>query len=299
MTETLETATPAVVHSAQGRDVSDYQPVQTVASWAGYNFGFAKATEGTGWTGSTFRQNWANLEVAVTSRGDFPVRGAYHFLHPGADPVAQAAHFMSVVGGAGLVPGDVLVCDSELPSGAAAGAPPARAVRQHVTADAAALATAQVDAATLAFCDEVARRAGARHPVVVYTMHAVGQYLHQTAQRYPLWFAWPSNTAPPASMIAPWSRWLFWQWGTAPGNGGDADAFNGTVADLAAWAARWQPHGPYRHVGTGETLSQIAARRGTTPRHLLDVSAAAYTDADLELLYNAPLKNVAWYSTNP
>lgn len=277
MTPTATEVPEAVFHSAQGRDVSPYQPVQTVADWAGYNFGFCKATEGTGWTaGANFTENWANLEVCVTSRKDFPLRGAYHFLHPASDPVAQARYFMSMVKAAGLKPGDALVVDSEILAGISADGKdlvpgkPMRRSHLPVTEADLALIPEQVDAATLAFCDEAARLGGKVHPVIVYTMHEVGQHLVKTAAKYPLWFAWPSNTAPPAGMIAPWKDWLLWQWSWAGGNRGDLDAFNGTVADLAAFVAKYLPpkfikvHKKLLITADGtESLRQVAHRYQT------------------------------------
>lgn len=298
--------------SARGRDVSDFEPVQAVSSWAGYAFGIAKATEGLSWTAKTFPANWANLEACVTSRSDFPLRGAYHFLHPGQDPAAQARHFVSVVKAAGLLPGDMLACDSELLAGVIAavsgegseelpltiGMMPRRASLTVTAADL-ALSLAAVDAATLAFCDQVRALAGPHHPIVVYTMHAVGRHLARTAAKYPLWLAWPSAAPPPAAMVAPWKSWLLWQDSWSSPGGGDGDRFSGDVAALAAWASGYRRTGPFRHVAAGESLNQIAARRHTTARHLLDVSLAAYTGEDIAALLAAPLDGVPYYSSNP
>lgn len=244
------------VHSAEGRDFSDFQRTQAVADIKADDFDFTKATEGTGWTSVTFPANWANMEAAGRPRG------AYHFLHPGADPVAQARHFHSVVKAAGIRHGDMLVVDSELTAGVAAIAPvKGGAIRNHLPLTDADLATtpSRVDACTKAFLDEVSRlliadgffrRTGILRrkvptcPLITYTMHAVGQYLASTAKAYPvLWFAWPSSTAPPAGMIAPWKSWTFWQWAFASkeSGGGDADAFNGTPAALHAFIASYLP----------------------------------------------------------
>src|SRR6266700_4008854 len=91
--------------SAQGEDRSDFQ---AVFPWSGLDFGFVKATEGTGWTGHTFAANWAELAKEAKPRG------AYHFLHPSEDPVVQAQHFVGVVKAAGLRAGDMLVVDTEV-----------------------------------------------------------------------------------------------------------------------------------------------------------------------------------------
>ena len=53
----------------------------------------------------------------------------------------------------------------------------------------------------------------------------------------PLWLAYPAALAPVAP--PPWTRWTFWQWGTRDGT--DADAFNGTEAQLSAWIGSFAP----------------------------------------------------------
>ena len=78
-------------------------------------FGMCKATEGTGLTDPTFAADW---DAMWWLRPDHRLpRFAYHFLRPGQDPVAQAAHFVSVVKEHGLMPGDNLVMDLEVNDG--------------------------------------------------------------------------------------------------------------------------------------------------------------------------------------
>jgi len=184
--------------SAQGEDRSNYQPV---APWTGLDFGIVKATEGTGYTDAKFSANWANLKA------EGKPRGAYHFLHPDQDVFVQAAHFLAVVKGQGLAPGDMLVVDSEL-------------------------AAPNVDAATLGFLQHV--RAGAAAAVLLtYTDLSLANQMHQTAAAFPeLWIAWPSAVPPSPAQLGPWHRWRFWQWGQ---RAVDKDAYNGTAAELAAW----------------------------------------------------------------
>lgn len=196
--------------SAQGEDRSDFQ---SVFPWTGFDFGFAKATEGLTWTGKTFAANWAEL-----AREGKP-RGAYHFLHPDLDPAAQARHFVGFIqASGGLRPGDMLVSDCEVFDG---------------------LAGAQADAANKAFLDEVCKLVDkARHPVLTYTNEFVGQHLARTAAAYPeLWFAHPSNTSPSAAQIAPFKAWRFWQWGIIANI--DRNAFNGSADALKAWVATY------------------------------------------------------------
>ncbi len=205
--------------SAQGRDYSSWQASMDLR---GCDFVFIRATAGDGsWSANIgqagevragvdgkFARFWAQA-------GNTPLaRGAYHFLYPGENPVTQAQLFLKTVRANGLRPGDMLVVDSEEPA-------------------------PNVDIATYQFLAELGSGLGtdaAHHPLLTYTNHDVGQHLSMTAHTFPeLWFAWPSDTAPGASLIAPWKAWRFWQWGKL--GGVDADAFNGTGAGLAAWIA--------------------------------------------------------------
>lgn len=76
-----------------GIDVSHYQGSINWSSVhsAGITFAVTKATEGTGYTDPYVNQNIAGMKRAGI------VPGAYHFAHPGSDPVAQANFFTSVV----------------------------------------------------------------------------------------------------------------------------------------------------------------------------------------------------------
>jgi len=286
---------------AQGRDVSDYQPVQRPDQWG--SFGFAKVSEGLSWTAKTFPGNWASMSKAGVPRG------AYHFLHPAQDPVAQARRFVALVRAQGLQRGDMLVVDSELMAGIA------RSSRRSHTgislersramfgSSPSPSAAALVDLATKAFLDECARLINPRwHPLITYTMHAVGQYLHQTAAAHPLlWFAWPSQTAtwPSAALIAPFKHARFWQYGIVQNI--DRDKFSGTAAGLRNWISEYEKSGPFRHVADGtQTLSQIAAGRHTDAEHLLTVSAGAYTPGDIADATALRLpKGLPYYTSHP
>src|SRR5256885_5495590 len=72
-------ASSTVVH---GVDVSGYQGSSinwSAARGAGIAFAFAKASEGTGFTDSSFAHNWSGMRAAGV------VRGAYHFFRPAID----------------------------------------------------------------------------------------------------------------------------------------------------------------------------------------------------------------------
>jgi lysozyme len=199
--------------NAQGRDYSAFQPPVTPGMLAGLSFAYTRVSNWGGPNGTTmgtdptFAHDWAAIKAAGLHRG------AYWYLLPSVDAVAQARYFVNAVKAAGLLPGDMLVCDSE------------------VLAD-------NVDSATHAFCAEAAALAGLSCPVLVYSNHNVGQHL-TSCTYWPLWFAWPSSTPPPESLISPWRQWTFWQWGVV--NNVDADVFNGTPAQLDAWIAAYLP----------------------------------------------------------
>ena len=238
----------AAVQSAQGKDFSAYQKPVTPADLKGLSFAFTRVSDWSGTTMGTdpnFAHNWAAFKTAGLDRG------AYWYLLPNVDPAAQARYFFAAVKAAGLEPGNLLVCDSEV-------------------------LAANADQATHAFCATLASLAGPQCPVIVYTNHNVGQHL-TSCTGWPLWFAWPSPAAPPASLIAPWKSWLVWQWGTA--GGVDADAFNGTATVLDAWTASHIPppvpvNVPVTVTADGKkSLAQIAAAAGTQPSTILRVTA--------------------------
>ncbi len=220
------------VHSAQGEDRSSYQPV---APWTADSFGFTKATEGTDWLDPTFAANWASL------REEGKPRGAYHFFHPGIDPVAQAKFFLSVVHEHGLKPGDMLVVHSEIAATAAGAAQLSTAhssQRSSAPLSSASATADTVNSGTRQFLETVRGLAGRHHPLLVYTNLSVGALLNRCTG-FELFIAYPADTAPPS--VAPWPRWRFWQWGFGGGpGGGDRDAYNGTEAELLAWISSFK-----------------------------------------------------------
>jgi GH25 family lysozyme M1 (1,4-beta-N-acetylmuramidase) len=221
------------VQSAQGEDRSDYQ---AVGPWTPVNkFGFAKATEAVSWIDPTFAANWHAL------RAEGKARGAYHFLHPDLDGAAQAQFFLDYVRGhGGLVPGDMLVVDSELAAGPDGALVPGLPESQMATPSVPIGALAGADVVgdcTLTFLEQASKLLGervAQHPLLVYTDLSIAASLGDCVKIAELWIAYPSWTAPPS--VKPWENWRFWQWefGGGPG-GGDRDAFNGTLPEMTAW----------------------------------------------------------------
>jgi lysozyme len=217
--------------SAEGRDYSAYQPPITAADLDGLDFAFTKATNGTAIIDPNLGSNWAVLAAWGKPRG------AYHEFVPSNSPAAQAAYFVAAVNACGLKAGDML------------GA---------VASD----YTGTTDAEILAFCNEVRALAGPHCPILPYTDLDVAKTLVTTSEAYPdLWVAWPSGTAPNPSQWAPakWTTWRFWQRGTV--SGVDADAFNGTAADLQAWIATYRPSPVPAQ--TGDDAMAVAIPPGT------------------------------------
>ena len=214
---------------AVGEDRSSYQ---SVTSWSADAFGFCKASEGTSWDDPAFRGNWANL------RSEGKVRGAYHFFHPAESAVAQAQYFLGIVRAGGLQPGDILLCDAEIVSGAGGQEEffTRNAVRRaHRPLKAAS--PAATGPAVLQFLDTVHQLAGAECPVVLYTDPYMARQVLGDCSGYPLFIAY--YAAAPV-VPAPWRTWTFWQHEAGGGyGGGDADYFNGTGAQLLAWRASY------------------------------------------------------------
>lgn len=189
-----------------GRDVSNHQGKY---NWAGLDpkpgFGFAKATEGTGFVDSFLPWNWGEMQRLGI------LRGAYHFAHPSEDADAQANLFVATVRKAGAIGvDDVLVLDLEDTDGLGPSAVAAWADDF----------TAAVEAAT-------------GKNVWVYTDHSfilngccAGLYDR------PLWIASPGTAGEPGS-VAPWAVWSCHQYGT-DNAGVDEDVLNG---DATVWKA--------------------------------------------------------------
>jgi lysozyme len=197
-------------YPVQGIDVSHWQGNIDWFSVAnsGIAFAFAKATEGLTYMDPQFDTNWANMQAAGI------IRGAYHFGHPGSDPIAQADFFLNTVQ---PVSGDLqMMLDLEVTDGQT---------------------PAQVWNWTQAFIGEIQAQTGA--PGIIYTgfyfwRDRVGNPLNNLNCPFFLaaYVSNPDPYVPPA-----WSTWSFWQYsdtGRVPGISGnvDTDAWNGSIDNL-------------------------------------------------------------------
>lgn len=268
-----------MVASAQGIDVADYQGRYNwgAAKLAIPNlaFGIYRLTQGLGGSGMASPDPdaaWNHAQIAAQGLH----RGVYHFLDPAESGAAQAQYFVTEHAKLGTTATDMFWLDNETP-----GANPA------VTATCAVAFMAELD------------KLIPHNPRGVYTFIDFAKQGNCAGlTRYPLWLAYPAASAP--ATPPPWTRWTFWQWGTR--SGVDADAFNGTAAQLDQWIASYSPQtGPFRHVTTaGQTLAGIAAARNTTAEHIAEVTLTALDSADIGTLSELPLPaGFPYYTTNP
>jgi len=223
------------VRSAQGLDVSNFQGQFDWGATSGLSFGIYRLTQGLSTAGTnspdpTAQHNHDGIRKLGIRHG------AYHFLDPFEDGTAQAEHFVAQHAKVGLDDEDILALDNE---------------------NARNPGPAQTAGCARAFMARLVQLRP-RNPRVVYTFisYATGGYCAGLSH-YPLWLAYPDATAPHPP--PPWARWTFWQWGQR--RGVDADAFNGTAADLDAWVKSFapQPLPKRKHNATGaESLREWA-----------------------------------------
>jgi lysozyme len=194
----------------EGIDVSWYQKkIDWKEVATSRVFAFIKATEGTGLVDKSFAVNWAGAKAAGL------LRGAYHFFHPGVDPIEQADFFLSKVVTCELPP----VLDVEAMDNVAS----AKLIQgvsrwvEHVTAS-------------------------LRRPLI-YASPLFWQKLPAAniEQKADLWIAeWEIQTP---DKMGNWPGWSFWQYtsrGAVPGIAGSVDLnrFNGSIDDLHAYLTR-------------------------------------------------------------
>ena len=246
----IRTFQAAGVASAQGLDVSNYQGRYDWAGTRGLSFGINRVTQGLGAAGTNSPDPEASWNHAAIRDAGL-ARGAYHFLDPSLSGAAQARYFVDTLGHYGLVKNDMLWLDNE---------------------------TAGTSPGTVAACAQnfMAELHTLRpeNPIGVYTyIDFAKQGNCAGLSKYALWLAYPAAAAPQPP--PPWVKWAFWQWGLR--NGVDADAFNGTAADLAAWIGSFRlPSGPtwQAWASDGKTsLGQLAADCGMWPSHILAATA--------------------------
>ncbi len=201
---------------SSGIDVSHWDDTIDWASVAasGVRFTVIKATEKSDFIDPAFATNWAG------SKQHGIIRGAYHFFRAAVDPIAQADHFLKVLGSSQL--GDLPpTLDLESTDGLSGQVASQRALQ---------------------FLDRVATKTG-RTPIVYTSVRVFSQELNNPAGfgPYTLWVSSRLVNCPDIP-APPWSDWAFWQHtskGTVPGISSQVDLnkFNGSLTELQSFAS--------------------------------------------------------------
>jgi lysozyme len=199
--------------TVEGVDVSYYEGHVDFAKVkaSGRGFVIARISDGS-FHDPDFATDWAAIQAAGL------IRGAYQFFRPNEDPTMQANIVVAAVGMLG--PGDLPVtADMEV-----TGSESASAIASRLNT----------------WFDIV--KAGTGKTPMVYT----GKYFwrddvgsNATFSSSALWIAQYGPTCP--DIPSPWTNWKFFQYsdkGSVPGitGGVDVDKFNGSMADLVAFA---------------------------------------------------------------
>lgn len=227
---------PAFAQRPLGTDVSGYQPV---VSWMfaknhGVAFGWAKATEGTGYVNPEY------VEQITGARAVGIHIGSYHFARPSSHPnltgansaESEAQFFWSVAsnyikaGGQYMMP--MLDWEDVNMSNQLSAATCSAWVNQWCNS-----------VSNYAFANGVS---GVRPVVYTGAWYSTPSSAHSglttAVTGWPAWIAaYPSNPNPQTggpSSTYPWPTWTFWQYADTNWTGGDADVFKGTLAGLGA-----------------------------------------------------------------
>jgi lysozyme len=230
----------------KGVDVSVYQGTVnwTQVKSAGMTFAIVRVSDGTGTLDTTFATNWKGTKAAGL------VRGVYQFFEPGEDPTKQANLLISQVTAAGGFD--------------AADLPP---VMDIETTGGQTDATIQANMQT--WLSAITKATGAKP--LIYTNLNTSSHFGGKFGSYPLWVASWGASCP--TMPSGWSQWQFWQYadnGIVNGISGnvDHDEFNGSLADLKAWA---NPTPPQTDAGAPPPVKDAGSTDSGTNR---DASAS-------------------------
>ncbi len=209
--------------SILGIDVSVYQGL---IDWkrvraAEVDFVFVKASEGDKYADRCFNYNWQQAR-----QQEIP-RGAYHVLHPSQDAVAQAAHFMKVVG-ANI---------GELPP--------------VLDLESAILETTNINEVikrVSTWLTYVKEKAGIQP--MIYAGHATTKGYFGSEDPFgniELWFAEYKHGKP--TIPKEWGRWTFWQFSPKGSVNGinqlvDMNRFNGDTSTFGTFLAKSEQTNP-------------------------------------------------------
>ncbi|MFD4608941.1 GH25 family lysozyme [Streptomyces sp. NPDC058440] len=216
----LAAAAPLAVSTGPaGLDVSGYQGNVdwTSVKNKGAAFAYVKATEGTTYTSPYFSQQYTGSSNVGL------IRGAYHFALPGNSSGAVQADWFVSHGGGWSADGKTL--------------PPALDIEYNpYGATCYGLSQSAMVTWIRDFSNQVRAKVG-RYPTIYTTTDwwstCTGNNSSFGATN-PLWIARYSSS--PGTLPAGWSAQTIWQYADSGTFPGDQDTFNGTLADLQAFA---------------------------------------------------------------
>lgn len=186
-----------------GIDVSNYQGSFNWEPYRGkISFGAVLATEGTSFTDTDLKHDWAGMA------GIGIHRLAYHYALPAqSSPQRQASYFIEVMKSAGYEDTDQFVLDLETSQG---------------------LMPAEVATWAQKFLQYVNSTG---HRCLIYTNPSFAS--SGNCAGLESWDLWIADYGIPSPVVPrPWSTWTFWQ---SSGNSLDLDTYNGTQAELDAF----------------------------------------------------------------
>jgi GH25 family lysozyme M1 (1,4-beta-N-acetylmuramidase)/putative cell wall-binding protein len=252
-----------------GMDVSGWQPtVDWNAMWSnGARFVYIKSSESTDYVSSHFPSQWAG----ATSVG--MIRGAYHFADPstapGQDGASQARYFYAH-GGNWAPDGRTL--------------PPLLDIEYGTSSMCWGMSTAAMSSWIADFVHTMKALTGI--PPAIYSTTnwwntCTGS--NNTFGAYPLFVA-RYGTSTPGALPASWLNWTMWQYADAGVFAGDQDIFNGSWAQLQAFAYGAQSHPP---IGSYDTATVTSGAPFSVTGWAIDLTNLA-ASSQVQITWNTP-----------
>ncbi|WP_374223610.1 lysozyme, partial [Arthrobacter sp. ISL-30] len=228
----------------QGQDVSSHQGnVDWASQWnQGSRFAYVKASEGNYYLNENFSQQYNG------SRNVGMLRGSYHFAIPNWSSGADQARYFIANGGAWAADGATLppVLDFEF------NPYEGRTIGGFYFGDTCYdMSPSQLASWVRDFGNTVRSLIG-RYPVI-YTNTAWWNHCTGDAPgfgEYPLWVArYPSSPTNDAGPLpSSWSRYSMWQYSSTGPFAGDSNIWNGSYADLGAFARNGVPSAAFQAI---------------------------------------------------
>jgi GH25 family lysozyme M1 (1,4-beta-N-acetylmuramidase) len=232
---------------ALGIDVSHYK---NQIDWgrvaeSGLKYAIIKATEGDDWVDSRFDYNWSQARKVGL------LRGAYHFFRPVKDPLAQAHHFLRMVG-------DILH-ETDLPPVLDVEVYPSFIKNEYKKF------SSRDRQQRIRVWLQTIEAATGRTPMIYTNYYSWRDYLgnSESFSRYPLWIA-AYKVEQPKIPGNNWGGrgWTFWQYtekGVVPGIRNEAacvdmNYFRGTDEDLKGWLNIEKPRAIPSSVTNGDMM---------------------------------------------